>query len=140
MKDLGHTLVGNPLGTGATFNLKLDGVSQCFSMPAFGWSPSGNSGFKYKDRDGLYGPVKTAKIKKSGNAFKIKIILLGRQGLISVIPPNPGVQADTNFSFGGGADYCSSTAGAALGPNTAKTFKAKGALPPATCNMPACPP
>lgn len=84
--------------------------------------------------------MKKAQIKKSGNSFRLKILLSGKLGLINVVPPNPGAQADTNFSFGGGAEYCSSTVGAAIGPNDAKTFKAKDALAPAACNIPACSP
>ncbi len=57
-----------------------------------------------------------------------------------ILPPNPGVLAYTNLSLGGGAQYCSSSAGAALGPNNAKTFKARGALAPPICNLPACGP
>jgi hypothetical protein len=140
VKDFGHTVAGNPLASGATWNLKLDDMSQCFSMPAAGWSAIGSKGFKYVDSSALYGAVRKARIKKSGNVFSIKAIVLGGQGPVNIVPPNPGVQADTNLSFGNGAEYCSSTAGAALGPNSATTFKAKGALAPATCNVPACPP
>jgi hypothetical protein len=139
VKDFGHAVAGNPMTGGATWNVKLDGQSQCFSMPAAGWSPLGSKGFKYVDSSALYGAVRLARIMKSGNVFKIKAIVLGRQGPVNIVPPNPGVQADTNLSFGNGAEYCSSTAGAALGPNSAKTFKARGALAPATCNVPACP-
>jgi len=140
VKDFGHAIVGNPLTGGATWNVKLDGLSQCFAMPASGWSPSGSAGFKYTDASALYGPVRMARIRKSGNVLKIKAIVLGRQGPVNIMPLNPSVQADTNLSFGDGAEYCSSTAGAALGPNNAKTFKAKAALAPAMCNVPACTP
>lgn len=140
VRDFGHAIAGTPLDNGATLSIKLDGTSQCFHLPTLGWSAIGSKGFKYSDPDAQYGAVRMARIKKSGNVFKIKAIVLGRQGPVNIVPPNPGVQADTNLSFFGGAEYCSSTAGAALGPNNAKTFKARGALAPAACNIPACTP
>jgi len=40
-RDAGLTLFGNPVSGGATFKVKLDAVTQCFSMPAAGWSRFG---------------------------------------------------------------------------------------------------
>ena len=140
VRDFGHTVVGDPTIGGATFRIQLDNQDQCFSLPAAGWSRLGDAGFKYKDPNAVYGAVRTARIKKSGNLFKIKLLVLGRQGPVIILPPNPGILAYTNLSFGNGADYCSSSEGAALGPNNAKTFKARGALAPPICNLPACTP
>jgi hypothetical protein len=137
VKDVGHTLVGDPTADGATFNVKLDGTSQCFILPRLGWQRLGNNGFKYLNPDGTGGPVRLARIKKSGNSFKVKIVISARQGTVDVVPPNPGTQADTNLRLGL-ATYCSSSAGAAIGPNDDKTFKAKFAPPPAMCNLPPC--
>jgi hypothetical protein len=137
VKDVGHTLVGDPTVDGATFNIKLDGTSQCFILPSLGWQRLGSSGFKFLNPDGTSGPVRLARIKKSGNNFRVKILISGKQGPVDVIPPNPGSQADTNLRIGL-ATYCSSSTGAAIGPNDDKTFKAKFAPPPAMCNLPPC--
>ena len=44
-------------------------MSQCFSMPAIGWLRNGPT-FKYNDRQGLYGPVKAAWLKQTGNGHR----------------------------------------------------------------------
>jgi hypothetical protein len=55
------------------------------------WSAIGSTGFRYKDAKGEQGPVKSVLIKKSANgAFSIKVKLTGKNGTISVVPPNPG--------------------------------------------------
>jgi hypothetical protein len=55
------------------------------------WSAIGSTGFKYNDAKGDQGPVKSVLIKKSANgAFSIKVKLAGKNGTISVVPPNPG--------------------------------------------------
>jgi hypothetical protein len=134
------TIVGNPTTSGATIKIKLDANTDCYDMPASGWSATSTIGFKYKDRWGTYGPVSAASIKKTrSGTFLIKVKILGRNGLITVVPPNPGIQADTNFSLGGGDEYCS-TFGGTIGPNDAKTFKAKNALAPLGCDVTACSP
>ena len=136
----GNTVTGDPTTGGATFNIKLDSNSQCFAMPASGWSRLGALGFKYTDTAGAHGPVKVARIKKtSGGVFQMKAVVMGSLGTISLVPPNPGMQGDTNFAVGGGDQYCGSTAGGRINPNDARTFKTKDAPPPSGCNVPACP-
>jgi hypothetical protein len=135
-----NTIVGDPMVNGAKLKVRLDANTDCYDMPASGWSAISTLGFKYKDASGAYGPVKVASIKKtpSGN-FMVKANVLGKNGLITVVPPNPGIQADTNFSLGEGDEYCS-TFGGTLDPNNEKTFKAKDAAAPTECNVSACSP
>ena len=137
----GITLFGNPTSGGATFKLKLDSVTQCFSMPAAGWTRFGPT-FRYADRDGAHGPVKLAQWRQTGNgAFVNKVVIIGKNGQVDVVPPDPGAQADTNFHVVvGNADYCASTAGGTINPNDAETFKARKATAPAACYVSACSP
>jgi hypothetical protein len=137
----GIPLLGDPTTAGATFKVKLDSVTQCFSMPAVGWSRFGRS-WRYADSRGVYGPVKAAQWRQTGNgSFANKVIIVGKNGQVDVIPPNPGVQADTNFHVvAGNIDYCASTAGGTIRPNNAKNFKAKNVPAPAACYVNACSP
>jgi hypothetical protein len=134
----GHALVGDPRTGGATLHVQLDGVAQCFAMPASGWSGSGLS-LKYADPFGASGPVSAAQLKsQGGGSVSIKVVVTGRNGAVNLVPPNPGVQADTHLSIGGGDEYCGSTAGGTLKPNTAKVFKGKNAPAPAACDVGPC--
>ena len=129
-----NMLTGNPTAGGATLNLKLDAVTQCFNMPFGGWSNVGGMGFKYSDPMGANGPVKKAQIKRTpGGVFQVKVIISGKNGAVNIIPPGPGTEADMNFHLGGGDQYCGSTAGGMLNPNDATTFKAKDSGAPANC-------
>jgi hypothetical protein len=132
----GSSPVGDPRTSGATLHVQLDGVSQCFAMPSSHWSANGVT-FKYADPFGADGPVSAAQIKNSNGALSIKVVISGRGGTVDVVPPNPGVQADTHLVVGG-VEYCGSTAGGVLKPNTAKVFKAKNAPPAAACNAGPC--
>ena len=135
-----NTIVGDPMVNGAKLKVRLDANTDCYDMPAGGWSAIGTLGFKYKDATGAYGPVKLASIKKTPSGiFLMKAKITGRNGPITVIPPDPGIQADTNFSLGGGDEYCS-TFGGSIGPNDDKTFKATNAPAPTVCNVTACSP
>jgi len=129
-------IFGNPTTTGATLALKVDAHTQCFFMPASHWSRQGSS-YKYKDPGG--GPVKTARIKQMGNGkLQNKVVIVGSG--ITITPPNPGHQGDTNFFIPAGASYCASTTGGTIKPNDARTFKARNAPAPAACYVAACSP
>jgi hypothetical protein len=131
---------GNPVTSGATLKLKLDAVTQCFNMPSGGWSTVDLIGFKYSDPTGANGPIKKAQIKRTpAGVFQIKVIILGKNGAVNIVPPNPGTQGDMNFHINVGDQYCGSTAGGVLNPNDAVTFKAKGAPAPGACNVTFCP-
>ena len=68
-------------------------------------------------------------------------VVVGRNGQLDVVPPNPGTVADTNFHVASSEqDYCASTAGGVIRPNDARSFKAKNAPAPAACNLSACSP
>ena len=139
-----NTVVGNPMtnGTGATFNLQLvDGgtQTQCFSMPASGWSAISTLGFKYADPSLANGPVKSAQIKAtSSGTFQIKLIAGGDATSITVAPGNPTTSYATNFAIGAGDEYCGSTGTATPNPNNAGTFMVKHD-DGTTCPLAACP-
>ena len=116
------TVVGDPTVGNATFNLQLTpGGSQCFPMPASGWSKVGTQGFKYKDPQLANGPVKKAQIKATPSGkFQIKLVTKGPG--VTVTPGNPTTSYATNFSIGGGAEYCGSSGSATPAPNDANTF------------------
>src|SRR5262249_51938270 len=70
------------------------------------WSGDAVKGFRYKDAKGDQGPVKSAKIKKSGSgAFSIKVSLTGKNGTILIVPPNPGTAACLALQLGSGDRY-----------------------------------
>ena len=115
-KASSNTLVGNPTVSGATVTISANGgtpSSQTFNL-AQGtdskgkplWSGDGVKGFKYKDKAGVNGPIKTASIKKNGKGvFQIKVSGDGKLGPISVLPPNPGQSGCMLFEIGGGDSY-----------------------------------
>jgi hypothetical protein len=108
-------------------------------MPGIGWSRDGPA-YKYVDRKGLYGPVKVAWLRQVSNgAIQNKVVIDGKRAPVDIVPPNPGIQGDANFSVGG-SQYCASTAGGTLHPNTDRTFKATKAPAPPSCYVPACSP
>src|SRR5262245_22301191 len=137
----GNFIVGDPSVGGARLNLKLDAVTQCFLMPRSGWAPRSHRTFSYDDPLGTYGPVRKATLKQNGSgAIQNKVVIVGDHGPVYIVPPGPGVQGDGNFTIGGGTQYCSSTAGGTIRPNDARTFKARNAPAPASCNVAACSP
>ena len=109
-------------------------------MPASGWSRFGPA-YTYLDRTGAHGPVKMAQFKQNGNgALQSKAVILGKNGPVDVVPPNPGVRGDLDFHVGGGGEYCASTVGGTIGPNDARNFRAKNAPAPSGCYVSACSP
>jgi len=132
-------LFGNPILSGARLHLQVDAENQCFSMPGIGWSRDGPA-YKYVDRKGLYGPVKVAWLRQVSNgAIQNKVVIDGKHGVVDIVPPNPGIRGDANFNVGA-SEYCASTAGGTIHPNTDRTFKATKAPAPANCYVPACSP
>lgn len=139
----GQISLPNPVIAGATFHVKLDGTSQCFQLPASGWTKLSTFAYRYLDPVGLHGAVRSALIKiPLGSGLKIKVLATGRNGSITLVPPDPGTQAETNLRIGfdsGFVHYCGSTAGAAIPKNNAIAFKAVSAPAPSAC-LPACSP
>lgn len=110
------TLVGDPTVDGATLTVRAEGATsteQSFALPQGTstkgkpfWTGSATAGFKYKDPKGENGPVKLAKIKKSGRGvFTIKFTALGKLGSVSVAPPDPGDGGCVLLELIGGDSY-----------------------------------
>jgi hypothetical protein len=110
-------------------------------MPAVGWSRFGRT-FRYTDRDGVHGPVKLAQWRQTGNgAFANKVVIVGKNGQVDVVPPNPGVQADTNFHVVvGKRGLLRSTAGGTINRTTPRPSRRGRAPAPASCYVSACSP
>jgi len=71
------------------------------------WRASGTSGFKYKDRNGDQGPVRTVIIKKTlSGVFNIKVVIRGKNGQLNVVPPDSGTSGLVTLRIGGGDRYC----------------------------------
>jgi hypothetical protein len=65
------------------------------------WSGDAVKGFKYNDVDGEQGAVKSASIRLStSGSFSIKVSLTGKNGLVSIAPPNPGSDACLAIQLG----------------------------------------
>jgi hypothetical protein len=138
----GAFLAGSPPNAGATFNLKVGGATQCFRLPASGWKFSGG-GYSYLDATGAHGPVRSVKVRRTGNGtFQSKVLVLGRLGTIDIVPPNASLPGDMNLHLNGptAVEYCGSTTGGAVTANDVKTFKVKYAPAPGACTLAACSP
>ena len=112
-----NTIVGTPTMTGGTLQIVLSGGSpnsQFFALPTgispttgkpF-WSGTTLKGFKYKDPKGDNGAIKTVQIKKSSSGgFSIKAVALGKLGVVTLVPPNPGTSSCMVLGLGGGDTY-----------------------------------
>jgi hypothetical protein len=110
-----NTLVGDPTQAGnaggAVLTIAVNGgtpSSQVFVLnqgtSSTGkpfWSGDAGRGFKYKDANGDQGAVKSAGIKLApSGAFSIRLSLSGRNGPISIEPPNPGSDACLALQLG----------------------------------------
>jgi hypothetical protein len=118
------TIVGDPTlagsAGGAILTLIANGdspSSQDFVLPQ-GTTSSGKpfwrvmgGGFRYDDVDGEQGPVTAVRIKRtSGGRFTIESAVLGQNGPVEVVPPNPGTDAFMTLKLGlapeAGDRYC----------------------------------
>jgi len=128
---------------GATLNLRVGNVTQCFHMSQSLWRFR-SSLASYSDHQGLYGPVKTVKIHRTGSgAVVVKMGMSGRIQPLDIVPPDAAVVGDTNLRLNGfptALEYCGSTLGGSVVTNTVKSFKVKAAPPPAACPLAACSP
>jgi acetyl esterase/lipase len=110
------TIVGDPVTNGASVTVTATGAAsseQTFAMPVglsassqkpF-WTGDPVKGFKYRDSKGENGPVKTAQIKLKGGVFQIKVVIDGKLGAVSVVPPHPGSEGCALFAIGSGDSY-----------------------------------
>jgi len=149
------TLLGDPLTYGATIEVIAHGDTdqdQSISLPPGaaapgvpGWTllPSG-SGWRYSDRSGVNGPVKTATLKKRRRNFVVEAVIVGTASSpppgVDLVPPGNGTDAGVIFtSLGpGGVAYCVSLGGSAGGivSNTATTFSVFRAVTETGCPSP----
>jgi hypothetical protein len=147
-KEVGspNTIVGNPTGPGGVLVVTAEGgtpSAQTFILPQGTsgitgkqfWTGDAVKGFKYKDPKGENGPVKVAQIKKSASGtFTIKAVIVGKNGLILVVPPNPGTGGCVLLGINGGDTYS-----VQFGPTSqitnkgATLFKAKKPTAQGTC-------
>jgi len=141
----GFQIVGDPTLNGATLLVDAFGDStnsQTYSLPAgisaatgkpF-WSGDVNKGFKYKDRAGENGPVKIARIKKSGSGtFLIRAVLQGKHGGLSLQPPADGTSGCALLAIGNGNSYSVLFADGKIQNNGSKLFKVNNPLTAGTC-------
>ncbi|HWP66523.1 MAG TPA: hypothetical protein VNO26_11470 [Candidatus Limnocylindria bacterium] len=135
------TLVGDPTAGGATLHVVLSpGGDQCFSLPASGWTPIKDIGFKYKDPQLASGAVKTAQIKVTpSGVLQVKAIVQGKGvETIEVVPGNPTNTYAVSLALAGGDTYCAGTGTATPKTNTEKTFKVVNDTAPLTCTAGPC--
>lgn len=145
-----NTLVGDPTVDGATLRVVTRGGTtvsdETFVLPAAGWKVTLTRHdwpvFKsYVYSNALTGgPVRSLTIKSSGwhspegqpppeepvpGQFRLKARLLGKDGALAVVPPNPGTDAGIVLTLGTGDSYCvgfGSVAGGDILANTAARF------------------
>ena len=146
-------LVGNPTlagsAGGAVLQLFAFGASssnQAFVLPQGTslsgkpfWSVAGNVGYKYSDPKGQNGAVKSLGIKRTpSGSFTIVAVVIGKNGPVTVLPPNPGTSGcmalKLGISAGAGDRYS-----VAFGPDSlvknqgAKLFLAKKPVVQSVC-------
>src|SRR5439155_10500113 len=81
-----------PTVGGATLKVKLDTVTQCFAMPASGWSRFGRT-YTYADPGAPPGPVKRGQSNKTRTAgIRNRAPIIGATGPVGFVPPTPGVK------------------------------------------------
>lgn len=116
-KASAETIVGDPTVGGATLVIIANGdhpTTQTFPLPqgttSTGspyWKASGSTGFKYKDSFGEQGPVNGVSVKRSSSGtFLIKAKILGKNGVVDVLPPDLGTDGFMTLTLGGGDRYC----------------------------------
>src|SRR5205085_894483 len=112
------TIVGDPLANGASLDVVANGATssaQTFSLPKEGWKRIGSLGFQYSSRI-PGGAVKKARIRRtSGGIFQMSVLVLGRGGDVTVVPPDPGSDGGFILTLTGGDRYCAGFGGAAGG-------------------------
>jgi len=118
-KNSPNTLVGDPTLTGsaggAVLSISVSGgmpASQTFDLPQGNsskgkpfWSGDAAKGFKYSDSKGEQGPVKSVSVKLKKATFSIKVSVTGKNGAVSILPPDPGTSACVAIQLGAGDRY-----------------------------------
>jgi len=138
------TVVGDPTTSGAVLTIRADGTSPSeatWTLPtgtnAKGkpfWAGDATKGFKYVDSQGENGPVKIAQLKRTkSGVFKMKMIVLGKLGAISVLPPADGTAGCALLELGGGDSYSVRFADGNVANNGSKLFKVSNPATEGTC-------
>jgi hypothetical protein len=132
-------ITGNPVADGASLTISLAGVlptEQAFSLPNTGWAALGTAGYRYTDSAGANGPVKTVILKRTNaGRMTFKVVALGGNGLINLMPPNTGT-GGTAILVIGTSRYCTTLGGAAGGTITSNSetlFKVKNPTASVVC-------
>jgi len=112
-----NTIVGDPLTAGARLEVVANGTTpsaQVFPLPqgttsdgtSF-WSATGTRGYRYLDRQGEQGPVRSVLVKKGGaGTFTLKAKLVSGSWPVDVVPPDAGTDGFLTLTLGGGDRYC----------------------------------
>jgi hypothetical protein len=140
------TLVGDPTVNGATLTVRVEGTSpssQSWYLPtgtsATGksfWSGSATKGYKYVDSLGQNGPVKVAQLKRTGaGVFKMKAVVLGKLGTISVLPPADGTLGCALLAVYGGDSYSVRFGDGVVANKGDKVFKVAQPATEGTCDL-----
>jgi hypothetical protein len=112
-----NTIPGDPTTGGALLEVIANGAvpsAQVFRLPqgtaadgAPFWTPVGAFGFRYLDRQGEQGPVRSVLVKKGGaGTFTVKAKLVSGSWPFDVMPPGPGTDGFVTLTLGAGDRYC----------------------------------
>ncbi|HYC00566.1 MAG TPA: choice-of-anchor Q domain-containing protein [Candidatus Limnocylindrales bacterium] len=144
-------IVGDPTASGASITIFLDGTvpaTATYQLPQ-GLAPSGKpfwkatkTGFAYKDKTGVNGPVKTARLARSGSgALSVTAIAAGKAAPISLMPPNTGTRGCVRLDVSGGDSYHVLFGDdASISKNDARTFLIQSPVQEGLCCPAACEP
>jgi len=113
-KNSDDTLVGDPTAAGSAGGAILQifanggtSASQSFvlnqgtnSKGKPFWSGDAVKGFKYSDSTGEQSAVKSVSISLKKGTFSIKVSVSGKNGPISILPPDPGTSACLSIQLG----------------------------------------
>jgi hypothetical protein len=124
-----NTIVGDPTVNGAVLTFFATGTtstSQDFTLPAGGWRAI-RGGFKYRDSAGAFSAITSAQIQLTPRGtFAIKAKAVGKNGLITVVPPNPGTGGCVRLAIVNGDTYHALFgAGSQIRRNDARVFVVK---------------
>ncbi len=106
-KGSANIIVGDPTVAGASLAVRVNDTAQTFTLPAGFWRRIRKASFRYDDRQGQNGPVRTVLFRRSAaGTLVLEVKLDGRHGPIDVVPPDPGADGFVVLSIGGGERYC----------------------------------
>ena len=132
-----NSVVGDPTANGASLMIAVYGgtaSAQTYPLPSTNWTGDVNHGFKYKDTHGAHGPVKRVKIKKTGSGgFQISAIINGKNGPVTVLPPDAGTKGCALLSLGGGDSYSVRFADGSITNDGDKMFRVKDPTTQGSC-------